>query len=137
MLIVYADGGCWPNPGPARYGLAIFDDQKLIAKFGHKIGVATNNVAEWRGCIAALDFIESSGVHAAELRMDSQLVLNQLTGKWRVKHAGLVPYADVGKRLWMRLHRSGVHVHARWVPREQNTHADEMTRIGLDTHATL
>lgn len=128
MLIIYADGGCHPNPGIGRYGLAIYEGDTLRETFGHTIGQATNNIAEWRACIAALDYIQTTGVRRAELRMDSSLVVNQLTGKWRVKHEGLIPYADAGKQVWFQLHRSGVTVKATWVPRGANTEADAMTR---------
>ena len=128
MVVLYADGGCNPNPGQGRYGLVVERDETILTRFSHGIGHATNNIAEWRGAIAALDYIEAMKFQQAELRMDSKLVVEQMQGRWRVKHEGLKPYADVGKTLYAKLRNRGCKLTVRWIPRGQNYEADKMSK---------
>ena len=128
MLILYADGGCWPNPGPAKFGVVAKSGGAVVASFGESIGHATNNVAEWSGAIAALKYAIDTRAQSVELRMDSQLVVNQLNGRWKVKNAGLRPLVDQGKWLLAHLRSTGAVVLVKWIPREQNQEADGLTR---------
>lgn len=129
MLILNADGGCNPNPGPATFGVVAKVNGKVICRMRKRIGQATNNIAEWRGALAALDFalVQGRRYPSVELRMDSQLVVHQLNGRWRVKHEGLQPLAAEGKAMLARLRSFGVQVRVQWVPRRENAAADALT----------
>lgn len=82
-FIVTADGGSRGNPGPAAYGAVVFEGDKVLAEVSGKIGVATNNVAEYRGLIAGLEAAHEIDPHAfIEVRLDSKLVVEQMSGKW-------------------------------------------------------
>jgi len=128
MLVVNADGGCNPNPGRGSFGVVAKRDGHVVCRISKGIGYATNNIAEWRGALAALGFALS---HAdedqrVELRMDSRLVVEQLRGRWRVKHPGLKPLASEGARLLGLLSRRGVKLSIQWVPRAENAEADAL-----------
>ena len=128
MLIIYADGGCNPNPGPARYGIVAQRNGITLHTESVPIGRATNNVAEWRGAIAALLFASAQpDATDVELRMDSRLVVNQLNGRWRVKEPHLQALAETGKRIARELRERGARLRIVWIPREQNALADALT----------
>ena len=128
-LIIEADGGSRGNPGPAAYGALIRDAQtsKLLAAEGLPIGRATNNVAEYRGLIAGLEMVrELDPTAAVEVRMDSRLVIEQMAGRWRVKHPDMKPLALAAARL-----RPAI-VTWTWVPRALNKAADTLVNRALD-----
>src|SRR5215213_7429962 len=128
-LIVEADGGARGNPGPAAYGAVVRDAQtsKVLAAEGLPIGRATNNVAEYRGLIAGLEMArELDPTAALEVRMDSKLVIEQMAGRWKVKHADMKPLALEAARL-----RPGIVIWT-WVPRELNKVADTLVNRALD-----
>lgn len=131
MLILNADGGCWPNPGPATYAFIAKKDGVEVHRSVGMIESATNNIAEWRGALAALNYAIGYTIaypmEEIELRMDSQLVVHQLNGRWRVKNEGLKPLAAEGQRLLTALREQGVRPIVRWIPRAQNTEADALT----------
>jgi probable phosphoglycerate mutase len=128
-VIVEADGGSRGNPGPAAYGALLKDARTgdLIAEIGETIGVATNNVAEYRGLIAGLLLVAEFAPHASvEVRMDSKLVVEQMSGTWKVKHPSMRPLADEANRL------APTGTTFTWVPRAQNAHADRLANEALD-----
>ncbi len=134
-VITYTDGGSRGNPGPAAYGVYIMDENgKKLTAFGKKLGVATNNVAEYTAIIEALRWIvknkESLGnVSEIEARMDSQLACRQLTGMYKVKNEmirGLFHQVQVAAV------SLGVPIVYKHVPREQNTMADAQVNFALD-----
>lgn len=129
-LIVEADGGSRGNPGPAGYGALVRDPAtgQVLAERGEAIGRATNNVAEYRGLIAGLEAVAQFDPSAVEVRMDSKLVVEQMSGRWRIKHADLQPLALQARSLAQRLPR----VTYSWIPREQNTAADRLANQALD-----
>jgi len=128
-VLIEADGGSRGNPGPAAYGAVLKDADTgaVIAEDGTTIGVATNNVAEYSGLVAGLRLAEQFAPDAeVEVRMDSKLVVEQMSGRWKIKHPDLKPLAlEAG-----RLAPSGTTY--TWVPREQNTHADRLANEALD-----
>jgi len=129
-IIAEADGGSRGNPGPAAYGALIRDADTgaVIAERGEAIGVATNNEAEYRGLIGALELASEHAPDAAiEIRMDSKLVIEQMTGRWKIKHARLRALADQARRLL-----PPDDITWTWVPREQNTAADALANAALD-----
>lgn len=131
-LIVEADGGSRGNPGPAGYGALVCDAEsgELLAECSEGIGVATNNVAEYQGLIAGLRAsIELGGASAqVEVRMDSKLVVEQMSGRWKVKHPAMRTLALEAGRLVGQLGS----VRYTWIPRERNKRADRLANEAMD-----
>ena len=128
-VIIEADGGSRGNPGPAGYGAVLKDAAtgEVIAEDGTTIGVATNNVAEYSGLIAGLRLAEEFAPDAdIEVRMDSKLVVEQMSGRWKIKHPDMRPLASEASRL------APAGTTYTWVPREQNRHADRLANEALD-----
>ncbi|MGQ0623481.1 MAG: bifunctional RNase H/acid phosphatase [Sporichthyaceae bacterium] len=130
-LVVEADGAARGNPGPASYGALVRDADtgKVLAERGAALGEATNNVAEYSGLIAALEAAFAIDPEAeVEVRMDSKLVIEQMAGRWQIKHPGLRPLALRARNL-IRHHD---RVRWTWIPRAQNSHADRLANAALD-----
>jgi broad specificity phosphatase PhoE/ribonuclease HI len=128
-VIVEADGGSRGNPGPAAYGAVLRDAEtgEVIAEDGTTIGVATNNVAEYSGLIAGLKLAEEFAPEAdIEVRMDSKLVVEQMSGRWKIKHPDMRPLAMEANRL------APFGTTYTWVARDQNKHADRLVNEALD-----
>ena len=128
-VVIEADGGSRGNPGPAAYGAVLKDAAtgEVIAEDGTAIGVATNNVAEYSGLIAGLKLAQEFAPEAdIEARMDSKLVVEQMSGRWKIKHPDMKPLASEAKRL------APAGTTYTWVPRERNTHADRLANEALD-----
>lgn len=131
-VVVEADGGSRGNPGPASYGALVRDEStgEVLATRGETIGTATNNVAEYRGLIAGL---ELAAEHAPDadvvVRMDSKLVVEQMAGRWKIKHASMKPLAEKARGLADRV------VEWTWIPRDQNAAADALANEALDAQA--
>ncbi len=127
--VLYCDGASRGNPGQASFGFALLTGTgAVVTERGEAIGVATNNVAEYRGLVAGLEAAVAAGVPELEVRLDSLLLVRQVTGDYRVKAAGLKP-----------LHRRAVSLLARignarlvHIPREQNGRADALANAALD-----
>ena len=132
-VLVEADGGSRGNPGPAGYGAVVLDAAtgEVLAERAEGIGRATNNVAEYRGLIAGLTAALAVGADEVEVRMDSKLVVEQMSGRWQVKHPDLRPLANQAKALVSQLPR----VRFSWMPREQNKHADRLANEAMDAAA--
>ena len=128
---MFADGGSRGNPGPAASGAVLFDEQgEVVEEIGTYLGVATNNVAEWTGLLQGLKAALARGVDELAVRLDSELVVKQLSGAYRVKHPGLIPLHAEAKSLL----RKFAHVEVRHVPRKQNAAADAVVNQVLDAH---
>jgi len=128
-VVVEADGGSRGNPGPAAYGAVLKDADtgEVIAEDGTTIGVASNNVAEYTGLIAGLRLAADLAPEAEiEVRMDSKLVVEQMSGNWKIKHPDMKPLALEANRL------APFGTTYTWVPREQNKHADRLANEALD-----
>ncbi|GAA3656869.1 bifunctional RNase H/acid phosphatase [Nonomuraea antimicrobica] len=133
--VIEADGGSRGNPGPAGYGAVVKDasDGQVLAEAAEAIGVTTNNVAEYRGLIAGLRAVldlAGDGARVA-VRMDSKLVVEQMAGRWKVKHEGLRPLAAEAGSLVRRLRVT----EWTWIPRERNQHADRLANEAMDAAA--
>ncbi|GLZ13218.1 bifunctional RNase H/acid phosphatase [Actinomadura sp. NBRC 104425] len=133
-LVVEADGGSRGNPGPAGYGALVRDalTGEVLAEVAESIGTATNNVAEYRGLIAGLGAAAAVDPSArVQVRMDSKLVVEQMSGRWKIKHPDLVPLA-----LRARETAAGLgSVEYTWIPRERNAHADRLANEAMDAAA--
>ncbi|MGZ4427074.1 MAG: histidine phosphatase family protein [Nocardioidaceae bacterium] len=131
-VLIEADGGSRGNPGEAAYGAVLKDADtgEVIAERAECIGVATNNVAEYRGLIAGLELYQEHTPGAdLEVTMDSKLVVEQMSGRWRVKHPDMKPLALAANRL------APFGTTYTWIPREQNKHADRILNEALDAQA--
>ncbi len=129
-VVVEADGGSRGNPGPAGYGAVVFDADRgrVLAERREFLGVATNNVAEYRGLIAGLAAARDLGAHEVDVRMDSKLVVEQMSGRWKVKHPDMIPLAQRARELADGFAR----VDFTWIPRAENSHADRLANEAMD-----
>jgi len=129
-VIVEADGGARGNPGPAGYGAVVREAAtgEVLLEVGEAIGVATNNVAEYSGLVAGLKAAADLGAVEVEVRMDSKLVVEQMSGRWQIRHAGLRPLAAEAAGLSSRFDT----VRYTWVPREENRRADALANAAMD-----
>jgi ribonuclease HI len=128
-LIAYIDGGARGNPGPAGFGVRVEQaDGTLVEEFSEAIGHATNNVAEYRGLLAALEWAKAHGHRALHVRSDSLLLVQQMLGNYKVKHAGLQPLHAKARLL---AHDIG-QVTFEHVGRAHNAHADRLANAAMD-----
>ncbi|WCN80145.1 bifunctional RNase H/acid phosphatase [Micromonospora sp. LH3U1] len=133
VVAVEADGGSRGNPGPAGYGAVVRDPQtgEVLAERAESLGTATNNVAEYQGLIAGLTAAAELGAAEVDVRMDSKLVVEQMCGRWQIKHPGLRPLAAQAAGLVGRF----TAVRFTWIPREENRHADALANAAMDAAA--
>ena len=132
MIVAYIDGGARGNPGPAGYGVRVErEDGALIEEFGDSIGVATNNVAEYRGLLAALEWARAHGHAGVHVRSDSLLLVQQMRGVYKVKNAGLQPLHAKAQALAREIGR----VTFEHVGRARNAHADRLANAAMDDAA--
>ncbi|OBJ73388.1 bifunctional RNase H/acid phosphatase [Mycobacterium sp. 1274756.6] len=132
-VIVEADGGSRGNPGPAGYGAVVWTEDRstVLAETKQAIGRATNNVAEYRGLIAGLQEATELGATEVAVLMDSKLVVEQMAGRWRVKHPDLAELHRQARAL-----ADGFdHIRYTWIPREKNSHADRLANEAMDAAA--
>ncbi|WP_328418156.1 bifunctional RNase H/acid phosphatase [Streptomyces violaceus] len=132
-FIVEADGGSRGNPGPAGYGAVVSDAAtgETLREAAEYIGVATNNVAEYRGLLAGLRAAhELDPAATVHVRMDSKLVVEQMSGRWKIKHPDMKPLAAEAARVF-----PPGRVTYEWIPRERNKHADRLANEAMDAGA--
>ena len=129
MVVAYIDGGARGNPGPAGYGVRVEEPGgALLAELHGGLGVATNNVAEYHGLLAALRWALDHGRRDLHVKADSELLVKQMRGEYKVKHPGLQPLFVRARLLVMQLDR----VLFEHVRREFNTEADRLSNLGMD-----
>ncbi|MFD8543804.1 bifunctional RNase H/acid phosphatase [Streptomyces sp. NPDC059649] len=129
-LIVEADGGSRGNPGPAGYGAVVLDPEtgEALAEAAEFIGTATNNVAEYKGLVAGLRAALALDPEARiQVRMDSKLVVEQMSGRWQIKHPDMKPLAAEARSVF-----PADRVTYEWIPRSQNKHADRLANEAMD-----
>ncbi|MFJ9408339.1 bifunctional RNase H/acid phosphatase [Streptomyces sp. NPDC101393] len=129
-FIVEADGGSRGNPGPAGYGAVVLDPAtgEALAEAAEFIGTATNNVAEYKGLVAGLRAAHALDPQALiHVRMDSKLVVEQMSGRWKIKHPDMKPLAAEAQRAF-----PPDRVSYEWIPREKNKHADRLANEAMD-----
>lgn len=132
-LVIEADGGSRGNPGPAAYGTVVRDADtgEVLDELAEHIGVASNNVAEYRGLIAGLTRAREIDPDARiEARLDSKLVVEQMSGRWKIKHPAMKPLALRAREIFPPEQVTYV-----WVPRESNKHADRLANEAMDAAA--
>jgi probable phosphoglycerate mutase len=133
-VVIEADGGSRGNPGPAGYGAVVRDAETgaVLAERKGGLGHTTNNVAEYQGLIAGLQAAAELGARTVDARMDSKLVVEQMSGRWKIKHPALQTLAVQAKAL-----ASGFgSIHFEWIPRERNQHADRLANEAMDAQAS-
>ena len=132
-VIVEVDGGSRGNPGPAGFGCVVLsqDRSQVLAEHKLAIGITTNNVAEYRGLIAGLEEARRLGADEVAVSMDSKLVVEQMTGRWKVKHPGLAELHQQARALASTFDS----VSYSWIPRERNAHADRLANEAMDEAA--
>ena len=131
MITAYFDGGSRGNPGPAGWGAYIVnDDGTVLAELSGALGVATNNVAEYNGLIAALQWAADHDVTALSVKGDSLLLVEQMRGNYKVKNEGLKPLHMRARMLVMQIG----NVSFAHVPREKNKDADRLSNVGMDAN---
>ena len=131
---LFADGGSRGNPGPAASGAVIVEPGgEVVSEAGLFLGVATNNVAEWTALVIGLEAAAERGIRRLAIRMDSELVVKQVRGEYKVKHESLQPL----HRKAMTLLRKFEHVDIKHVPRKFNKLADSLVNSVLDREADL
>jgi ribonuclease HI len=131
-LVVHVDGGARGNPGPAAIGVVVSDrDGSVLDELGERIGVATNNVAEYRALLRGLERAAALGAREIEIVNDSELVARQLTGAYKVKHPSMKPLYEEAMSALRGFDRWRI----RSVPRAQNARADALVNEALDAAA--
>jgi probable phosphoglycerate mutase len=132
-VVVEADGGARGNPGPAGYGAVVRDPEsgEVLVERSGGLGVTTNNVAEYRGVIAGLRAAAELGAAEVDVRLDSKLVVEQLSGRWKIRQPHLRPLAAEATELLGRFRRTSLS----WVPRAANAHADRLANQAMDTQS--
>ncbi len=128
--IIEADGGSRGNPGPAAYGTVVRDaqDDRVVVEAAGYLGVATNNVAEYSGLLRGLEIVsELDPTATVEARLDSKLVVEQMSGRWKIKHPDMRELAISARNAFVPQ-----QVTYTWVPREQNKLADALVNESLD-----
>lgn len=137
-LVVEADGGSRGNPGVAGYGALVRDESgQVVRERAAPLGKASNNVAEYTGLIVGLE--AARDVAAGEpvdidVRLDSKLVVEQMSGRWKIKHADMARLAQQAREIVAGLRRAGGSVKFTWIPRAQNAAADALSNEGMDGH---
>ena len=130
---MYADGGSRGNPGDAAYGAVLLSAEsgEVLAERADYLGIATNNVAEYNGLVAGLTVVaEIKPTGLVEVRMDSRLVVEQMAGRWKIKHPDMRQLALVANKI-----HPPAQIRYVWVPREQNQLADALCNESLDAVA--
>lgn len=131
-VIIHADGTSRGNPGPAAIGATIKDDQgRILASISQGIGRATNNQAEYRAVIAALEKATKLGASWANIYLDSELIVKQLNGQYRVKNRALKPLYHRAKQLQALLRGSVVN----HIPRNENSEAHSLANVALRSYS--
>ena len=131
-LIIYGDGGSRGNPGEAAYGFAVFDENgKLIYSEGKRLGITTNNFAEYSAVINALSWVLKNNSNTANIhfKLDSLLVASQMSGKFKVKHPSMRELFINAKNLESKISAKVIYSQ---IPRDQNQTADKLVNDALD-----
>jgi ribonuclease HI len=130
MVEVHIDGAARGNPGDAGIGVIIRDKGKVVEEIGAYIGQTTNNIAEYMALIRGLEQVLLKGYKDADFFSDSELLVKQLNGEYKVKHPNLVPLYYQVLALVEKMGKFSI----KYVPREKNPDADRLANIGIDVH---
>jgi ribonuclease HI len=126
--VLFFDGACRGNPGPMGIGVVLLENGKKIKEISKRIGKGTNNIAEWSALIEGLKIAKAHGCRELEVQGDSQLIIRQITGRYRVKSENLIPLYEEAKRLAGNFEK----ISFKWVQREKNADTDALSNRALD-----
>ncbi len=126
--VLFFDGACRGNPGPMAIGAVLFENGKKIKEISKYLGRGTNNIAEWRALIEGLKLAASHGCNELEVRGDSQLIIRQITGRYRVRNDNLIPLFNEASKLC----RNFGKLDFKWIKREENAYTDSLSNKALD-----
>jgi ribonuclease HI len=126
--ILFFDGGCRGNPGPMAIGAMLMENGKKVSEFSKNIGIGTNNIAEWKALIEGLKLARAHACEELEVRGDSQLIIRQISGRYRVKSDNLIPLFNEA----MKLCGTFKKIDFKWIKRDENNYTDSMVNKVLD-----
>jgi ribonuclease HI len=137
VLAIYVDGGSRSNPGPSGLGIAgyhisVDGTKECIFEKGVFLENCSNNFAEYLALIQGLNYALESDYNNIEIYSDSKLIVEQVTGRWKVKCCDLKDLAQSSITRMQQIRKSGVQVTIKWIPREQNVHADSLANLAMD-----
>ncbi len=127
--MLFFDGACRGNPGPMAIGIVLMENGRKIKEVSKRVGIGTNNIAEWKALIEGFKLARAHGCKELEVRGDSQLIIKQISGEFRVKSDKLVPLF----REATELRKSFEVLRFKWVRREENSYTDALSNKALDT----
>ncbi|MDO8725199.1 MAG: ribonuclease HI family protein [Candidatus Methanoperedens sp.] len=128
--VLFFDGACRGNPGPMGIGAVLLENGKKVKDISKRIGKGTNNIAEWSALIEGLKLAKAHGCKELEVRGDSQLIIRQITGRYKVKSENLIPLYDEARKLCRNFEK----INFKWVQREKNADTDALSNRALDCH---
>ncbi len=126
--VLFFDGACRGNPGPMAIGVVLMENGKKVKEVSKRIGMGTNNIAEWRALIEGLKLAKAHGCKELEVRGDSQLIIKQISGQYKVKSDNLVPLFNEA----VKLCESFEQLRFKWVKRDENLYTDTLSNMALD-----
>ncbi len=126
--ILFFDGGCRRNPGPMALGVILLENGKKVKEISKNIGIGTNNIAEWKALIEGLKLAIAHNCIELEARGDSQLIIRQISGKYKVKNENLIPLFNEARKLCGNFEK----IDFRWIKRDENSYTDNMVNYALD-----
>ncbi len=129
VCVLFFDGACRGNPGPMAIGVLLMENGSKIKEISKRVGTGTNNIAEWKALIEGLKLAKVHGCRELEVRGDSQLIIKQISGEYKVKSDNLVPLFNKA----MGLCKSFEKLRFKWVRREENSYTDALSNKALDT----
>lgn len=129
--ILFFDGACRGNPGPMAIGAILTENGKKVSDISKHLGRGTNNIAEWNALIEGLKLAKTHGCKKLEVRGDSQLIIRQITGQYKVKQPHLIPLFNEAKTLSGYFEK----ITFKWVKREENSETDALSNMALDTNS--
>lgn len=125
---LFFDGACRGNPGPMAIGVVLMDKGRKVKEISRSIGTGTNNIAEWSALVEGLKLATAYGCKELEVYGDSQLIIKQISGQYRVKSNNLIPLYNEARKLCGNFER----VTFRWVARNENAYTDKLSNNALD-----
>ena len=126
--VLFFDGACRGNPGPMGIGAVLMENGKKVKEISKRLGKGTNNIAEWSALIEGLKMAKAHGCREVEVRGDSQLIIKQITGRYRVKSENLIPLYDEAKILSASFGK----ISFKWVKRDNNALTDALSNRAFD-----
>lgn len=126
--VLFFDGACRGNPGPMAIGVVLMENERKVKEVSKSVGIGTNNIAEWKALIEGLKLAKEQGCRELEVRGDSQLIIKQISGEFRVKSHNLVPLFNEA----VELCKSFEVLRFKWVRREENSYTDSLSNRALD-----